>query len=205
MIDIARQVAAIGRYVELSGVDGGETVKVTLERRYQADLADVWDALTDVDRISRWMLPITGDLREGGTFSLEGNASGDILTCHEPDHLVVTFGGPTSVVDLRLTAEGDQTLLRFDHSVPLELAGGTGGALYVGPGWDGALLALGLYLDGELADDPIAAANSPEGQQFSAASLDAWAEVLEASGTADADTIAEAKQVSLAQFAPDLV
>ena len=205
MIDIARQIAAIGRYVELSGATGGETVKVTLERRYQADLADVWDALTDADRISRWMLPITGDLREGGTFSLEGNASGDILTCHEPDHLVITFGGPTSVVDLRLTAEGDQTLLSFDHSVPLELAGGTGGALYVGPGWDGALLALGLYLAGELADDPIAAANSTEGQQFSAASLDAWVEVLEASGTADAETIAEAKQVSLAQFAPDLV
>ena len=151
------------------------------------------------------MLPISGDLREGGTFSLEGNASGEVLTCDEPDHLVITFGGPTSIVDLRLTAEGEQTLLSFDHSVPLALAGGTAGALYVGPGWDGALLALGLYLDGELADDPIAAANSTEGQQFSAASLDAWVEVLEASGTADAETIAEAKQVSLAQFAPDLV
>ena len=205
MIDIARQIAAIGRYVELSGAGGAETVKVTSAGAIEADLADVWDALTDPDRISRWMLPISGDLREGGTFSLEGNASGEILTCHEPDHLVITFGGPTSMVDLRLTADGDQTLLSFDHSVPLELAGGTGGALYVGPGWDGALLALGLYLDGELAEDPIAAANSPEGQEFCARSIDAWVAVLEASGTADADTIAEAKQVSLAQFAPDLV
>lgn len=205
MIDIARQIAAIGRYVELSGADGGQTVKVTLERRYDAELADVWNALTDPDRISRWMLPISGDLRQGGTFSLEGNASGEILTCDEPDRLVITFGGPTSIVDLRLSAEGKQTLLSFDHAVPLELAGGTGGALYVGPGWDGALLALGLYLDGEVADDPVAAANSIEGQQFCAASLDAWVTVLEASGTADAATIAEAKQVSLTQFAPDLV
>ena len=204
MIDIARQIAAIGRHVELVNSDG-ETVSVTISRRYDADQVDVWNALTDPDRISRWMLPISGDLRQGGSFSLEGNASGEILTCDEPDHLVITFGGPTSIVDLRLTAEGGQTLLSFDHSVPLELAGGTAGALYVGPGWDGAVLALGLYLDGEQAEDPVAAANSPEGQEFCARSIDAWVAELEASGTADAATIAEARQVSLAQFAPDLV
>jgi uncharacterized protein YndB with AHSA1/START domain len=204
MIDIARQIAAIGRHVEILAA-GGETVSVTLTRRYDAERADVWDALTDPDRISRWMMPISGDLRVGGTFSLEGNASGEILTCDEPDHLVITFGGPTSIVDLRLTTEGEQTLLSFDHSVPLALAGGAAGALYVGPGWDGALLALGLYLSGEVAADPVAAANSPEGQEFCARSVDAWVAVLEASGTADAATIARAKQASLAQFAPDLV
>ena len=62
MIDIARQIAAIGRHVEVLAA-GGETVSVTLSRRYDAELADVWDALTDPDRISRWMLPISGDLR----------------------------------------------------------------------------------------------------------------------------------------------
>ena len=67
------------------------------------------------------------------------------------------------------------------------------------------MLALGLYLDGEQAEDPVAAANGPEGQEFCARSIDAWVAELEASGTADAATIAEARQVSLAQFAPDLV
>ena len=108
MIDIARQIAAIGRHVELVN-SGGETVSVTISRRYDADLVDVWNALTEPDRISRWMLPISGDLRQGGSFSLEGNASGEILTCDKPDHLVITFGSPTSIVDLRLTAEGGQT------------------------------------------------------------------------------------------------
>ena len=52
MIDIARQIAAIGRQVEL--LDAGcETVSVTITRRYDAELVDVWDALTDPDRISR--------------------------------------------------------------------------------------------------------------------------------------------------------
>ena len=78
------------------------------------------------------------------------------------------------------------------------------GALYVGPGWDGALMALGLFLRGEVSDDPVAAANSPQGQEFSRQSVHAWAAAVESSGTASTEEIAAATQMSLAQFAPDL-
>ena len=183
MIDIVQQISAISREV----ATGEETAAVTLQRRYPAAVADVWEAITDPDRVRRWFLPLTGDLRPGGTFQLEGNAGGDILSCEPPEHLAVTFGGETSLVDVRLSAEGEQTLLILEHSVPLSLAGSAAGALYVGPGWDGALMGVALYLDGKVAEDPVAAANSPEAQQFCVESIDAWTAAVEATGSADAE------------------
>ena len=201
MIDIVNQISAISRQVTADT----DTVAVTLQRRYPAAVADVWNAITDPDRVRRWFLPLTGDLRPGGSFQLEGNASGEIISCEPPEHLAVTFGGETSLVDVRLSADGEQTLLILEHSVPLSLAGSAAGALYVGPGWDGALMGVALYLDGQVADDPVAAANSPEAQQFCIESIDAWTAAVESTGSADADAIAAARQAGLAQFAPDLV
>ncbi len=205
IIDIAKQIGAISREVSRQQTESGETVAVTLQRRYPADQADVWQAITDPDRVRRWFLPLTGDLREGGNFQLEGHAGGDIMTCEPPRHLMVTFGGETSIVDVLLSGDGQQTLLKLTHSVPIELAGSGAGALYVGPGWDGALLGIALYLAGEAVGDPVAAANSPEVQDFNVSSIKEWVAAIEASGTADADAIAAAQQASLAQFAPDLV
>ena len=81
MIDIAQQIGAINRQVAIATVQDTESVVVTAERRYPAEVTDVWSALTDPERIRRWFMPISGDLTEGGQFQLEGNASGDILTC----------------------------------------------------------------------------------------------------------------------------
>ena len=141
--------------------------------------------MTDPERIKRWFMPISGELREGGDFQLEGNAGGGILTCEPPRLLRVTFGGETSIVELRLTPDGDDdTVLELEHTVPLEMAHSGAGALEVGPGWDGALLGLGRYLGGEAVEDPVAAANSPEAQEFSRESVNAWTKTVEASGTA---------------------
>ena len=204
MIDLINQLKAIHRRVDKRTADGGEVVGVLLQRRYGAAVEDVWDAVTDPDRLKRWFMPISGDLRVGGTFQLEGNAGGEILRCEPPRLLKVTFGGPTSLVELRLTAEGeDGTALEMEHTVPIEMAGSGAGALFVGPGWDGMLLALALFLQGEVAEDPIAAANSPEAQAFSRQSVHVWADTIRASGTATTDEIDALTQMSLAQFAPD--
>jgi uncharacterized protein YndB with AHSA1/START domain len=207
MIDIASQLKAIHRQVEqqLPADGSGERVSVLLRRGYDAPIDDVWDAVTQPDRIKRWLMPISGELRVGGSFQLEGNAGGEILTCEPPRLLKVTFGAPTSIVEVRLTPDGDgDTLLELEHTVPIEIAQSGAGALYVGPGWDGALLGLGLFLRGEAVGDPVAAANSPEAQEFSKQSVHAWAEVVKDSGTATAEQLAGATEVSLAQFAPDL-
>jgi uncharacterized protein YndB with AHSA1/START domain len=206
MIDIASQLNAISRKVErLAPGDGsGERVCVLLRRGYDAPIADVWDAVTQPDRIKRWFMPISGELRVGGSFQLEGNAGGEILACEPPHLLRVTFGGPTSVVELRLTAQGEGgALLELQHTVPIEMAQSGAGALYVGPGWDGALLGLGLYLRGEAVGDPVAAASSVEARDFSRQSVHAWIKVVQHSGTATAEQLAAATEVSLAQFAPD--
>jgi uncharacterized protein YndB with AHSA1/START domain len=206
MIDIASELKAIHRQVErqLPADGSGELVSVLLRRSYDAPVDDVWDAVTRPDRIKRWFMPISGELRAGGSFQLEGNAGGDILACEPPRLLKVSFGGPTSIVELRLTPEGDSdTVLELEHTVPIEMAQSGAGALYVGPGWDGALLGLGLFLRGEAIGDPVAAANSPEALEFSKQSVHAWVEVVNDSGTATDEELAAATQVSLAQFAPD--
>jgi hypothetical protein len=132
------------------------------------------------------------------------NAGGDILKCEPPRFLQLTFGGPTSLVELRLSSAGDnETILELEHTVPIEMAGSGAGALYVGPGWDGAFMALGLFLDGVVSDDPVAAGNSPQGQEFSRQSVHSWAAAIESSGTATMDEIGAATAASLAQFAPD--
>lgn len=204
MIDIASQLEAIHREVGKRPVNGSEVIGVLLRRSYPAPIDDVWDAVTDPDRVKRWFLPLSGDLRTGGSFQLEGNAAGDILECAPPRLLKVTFGGPTSLVELRLSPDGDNdTVFELEHTVPIEMAGSGAGALYVGPGWDGALMALDLFLHGEVAADPVAAANSLEALAFSEQSVHAWTAVVEFSGTATTDEIAAATEASLAQFAPD--
>jgi uncharacterized protein YndB with AHSA1/START domain len=205
-MDIASQLDAIQREVERTPAtdDAGERVSVLMRRTYDTPIQDVWDALTQPDRIQRWFMPITGDLRPGGSFQLEGNASGDILTCDAPTLLRVTFGDATSIVELRLISESESdTVLELEHTVPIEMAQSGAGALYVGPGWDGALLGLGLYLSGEAVGDPGEAANSPEALEFSKGSVDAWVAVVEDSGTATSEELAAAIEVTRAQFAPE--
>jgi uncharacterized protein YndB with AHSA1/START domain len=206
MIDIAAQLTAIHRRVErqLPADGAGEVVSVLLRRRYDAPVGDVWDAVTQPARITRWFLPISGELRPGGTFQLEGNAGGEILACEPPRLLKVSFGGPTSIVELRLTPDGaGATVVELEHTVPIELAQSGAGALYVGPGWDGALLGLGRFLGGEAVGDPVAAASSPEALEFASQSVHAWAEAVRDSGTATDEQLAAATATSLTQFAPD--
>src|SRR5690242_797437 len=205
MIDITRHLNAIHRKVEqLPPADGsGERVSVLLQRAYDAPVDDVWDAVTKPDRIKRWFMPISGELRVGGNFQLEGNAGGEILTCEPPRLLRVTFGMPTSIVEVRLIAQGDSdTLLELEHTVPIEMAQSGAGALFVGPGWDGALMGLDLFLRGEAVGDPTKAANSPQALEFSKQSVHAWAAVVKDSGTATAEQLAAATEISLGQFAP---
>ena len=205
MIDIINQIEAIDRDVSRREGADGEEVAVLIRRSYDAPNTDVWDALTDPERVKRWFYPVSGDLRAGGTFQLEGNAGGDIVRCEPPRLLRVTFGGPTSLVELRLSSEGeDRTVLELEHTVPIAMAMNGAGSLYTGPGWDGAFVSLDLYLHGVVADDPVAAANSPEALELSRQSVHAWISVVEASGTATADEIAAAAEMSFATFAPGL-
>ncbi|GAA2596493.1 SRPBCC family protein [Dactylosporangium fulvum] len=204
MIDIVNEISAIHRDVVRRPAGSGEVVSVVVRRTYDADVEDVWDALTDPDRIKRWFMPISGDLRPGGAFQLEGNAGGDVLECERPRRFKVTFGAPNSLVEVRLSGTAnDRTEFVLEHTVPIEMAGSGAGALFVGPGWDGGTMGLGLFLRDEAVGDPVAAANSPEVVEFNRHSVQAWIAAVEASGTATADEIAAGTEVALRQYVPD--
>jgi uncharacterized protein YndB with AHSA1/START domain len=198
MIDIMREIDAIRRSVRRDE----ESVSVAIDRTYPTSVEDVWEAITTPERIARWFAPISGDLREGGEFQVEGNANGQILKCDKPNLLRMTYGAPNSIVEIRLVPDGDSTTLEVEHTVPLEIARNGSGAMWVGPGWDGGFLALGQYLRGEAPEDPVAAEGSVERQQFNAKSVHAWAEAARLSGTATEEEIAAGIQVTLQQFAP---
>lgn len=118
MIDIVNQINATHREIGNSPVATGEGRSLLLRRSYDAAIEDVWDACTTPDRISRWLAPITGDLRPGGTFQLEGNAAGQILHCEEPHLLKVTWAmgeGMVTEVEVRLSRGPDSdTVLELE-------------------------------------------------------------------------------------------
>lgn len=202
MRDLIDELATVHRQATRENADGDEMVRVTMRRRYSTDAADLWSALTEPDRIARWFMPVSGDLCEGGSFQLEGNASGDILTCQAPSLLRTTFGGAESILTLTITPEGDaETELQLEHTVPLSMAQNVAGALFVGPGWDGAFLGLGLYIAGEAVGDPHEFANSPEVVRFNVVSIDRWTTVADQAG-ATPEEIEQGRAMALAQFAP---
>ena len=61
-----------------TAVDGRDAKQIVAERTYPAPAADVWDALTNTERLPRWFAPVSGDLHLGGRYAIEGNASGTI-------------------------------------------------------------------------------------------------------------------------------
>jgi len=58
-------------------------------------------------------------------------------------------------------------------------------------------------IQGLVADNPFAAANAPEAIEFSRQSVESWTRVVASSGTATEDEIAAAREMSMAQFAPE--
>ena len=100
MRDLIDELEAVRRRTGDVALPGGAAKVVALERTYPAEIDDVWDAITTAERIARWFLPVSGDLRLGGTYQLEGNAGGEIRACEPPRRLQVTwiFGAATVAV-----------------------------------------------------------------------------------------------------------
>lgn len=169
--------------------DGQPARELVIERTYDTDVDDMWDAVTNPERIPRWFLPIKGDLRLGGHYQLEGNASGEVLACDPPAHFGVTweYGGSVSWVDVRLHAgPGGSTRLRLEHVALVEDSEmwdqfGPGA---VGIGWDLGLWGLTEHLrTGAAIAAEVAAGRAGPDAEFMARSSDAWCEADIANGT----------------------
>jgi hypothetical protein len=84
MFDIDPQISAVGRAVGTKERDGREAKVVTISQAYDTDVDDLWEACTTADRLGRWFAPVSGELRLGGRYQIEGNASGTVERCDPP-------------------------------------------------------------------------------------------------------------------------
>lgn len=181
----------VTREVRSSTRDGLPTKVVVASRTYNTDQADLWDALTNGERIPRWFLPISGDLKVGGRYQFEGNAGGLIERCQAPEVVAVTweYGGQVSWLQLELTPATQGTTLQLAHEAAIDdpTFWNQFGPGAVGVGWDLGLMGLGLYLSlasGETMDPKFADdwATTPEGTEFVRQAATGWADAAVADG-----------------------
>ena len=160
-------------------------------RTYPTHPADLWDALTNPERVPRWFSPIDGDLRLGGRYQITGNAGGTINRCDPPAALDLTweFAGAVSWVTLRLEPDGEGTRLTLEHIVLIKDVDSEHwkkfGPAAVGVGWDLSFLGLGWHIATGWAKTPEwekAWVTSDEAKSFMFASADAWRDADIANG-----------------------
>lgn len=201
-IDLLRHLGAVSREVHRQQREGQPVDVIVATRAYHTTVEDLWDALSNPERIGRWFLPVSGDLRLGGRYALEGNASGTITRCDAPTALGLTWesGGQASWVAVTLVPDAATARLRLEHGAP---AGadmweqyGPGAA---GVGWELGLMGLALHIDTRAAVDPEAVAAwsaAPDGQTFMRRSSTSWADSWIASGADPAKARAAARKTS---------
>ncbi len=91
MKDVLDELAAARRTMGAATLPAGDAYTIELRRCYDAPVEDVWNAITDPERLGRWLKPVTGNLRLGGSFELDGGEHGEILRCDPPQRLRVSW------------------------------------------------------------------------------------------------------------------
>jgi uncharacterized protein YndB with AHSA1/START domain len=202
MIDVTHQISSVTRTVGSRTLEAGEARVVTVTQTYKADVDDVWDACTNPERIPRWFLPVTGELRLGGRYQFEGQAGGTIERCDPPRSFAATweFGGEVSWIEVRIAAADDGTRFTIEHVAHVDderwAEFGPGA---VGVGWDGAMMGLALHLSSGAANDPAevqAWTASLEGIRFMTESSEAWRAANVAAGETEAAARAAADRTT---------
>lgn len=198
MIDVDHQISAVSRTVGDRVLDAGAARVVTISQTYAYELDELWDAVTDAERIPRWFAPVSGDLSLGGRYQIEGNAGGTVERCDPPKGFALTweFGGEVSWVTVTLTPVADGTRFELEHVAHVDderwAEYGPGA---VGVGWDLAVLGLAQHLSDPTADVPQEArtswTESGEAARFMTRASEAWRDANVAGG-ADPDAAAAA-------------
>ena len=186
--DLSGAHPSIERTVSLLERDGQAASAITLARSFATTGADLWDAVTNGERIPRWFLPISGELRLGGRYQLEGNAGGVITACEPQAHFAVTweFGGDVSWVEVGVVDDGaGRARLTLTHIAHLSEHWDEYGPGAAGVGWEMGLLGLAIHLAApdEPMPDEAAFATSPDGKAFITGSSEAWGHAAVTAGT----------------------
>jgi uncharacterized protein YndB with AHSA1/START domain len=169
----------------------GEAKVQTVAQTYRTTVEDLWDAVTNPERLPRWFAPVTGDLQLGGRYQVEGNAGGTIEACEPPHRFRATweFAGQVSWIAVTVSADGDGAQLLLEHTalVPEDTSFweqyGPGAT---GVGWDLSFMGLAMHVatGQSIAGDAAAGWEAtPEGMAFITESSRLWAEQSVADGT----------------------
>ena len=149
----------------------------------------------------RWFLPISGDLRPGGRFAFEGNASGTISRCEPPRRIDATWeaGGQTSWVELRLRRS--RAAARVSRSSTSRTSPTTCGPSSArapsGSAGTAPCSGLTLYLDGGERPESIEAwSASDEGRAFYSQASERWVQASVDAGTPSGEAQAAGERVT---------
>jgi uncharacterized protein YndB with AHSA1/START domain len=133
-----------------------EGVRLEFVRTYPDPIEDVWEALTEPDRVARWLGKWSGDPTTGTVdFIMTEDEDGEpqpvkILTCEAPTDLVVEMSSPDGVWTLavNLSADAGTTTLVFTQRLaePYDPSS-------IGPGWHYYLDRLGAVVAGTPVPD----------------------------------------------------
>ena len=204
MTDVTHRISAVARTVGTRTLEAGEARVVTVARSYPDPVEDVWDACTTAERITRWLMPISGEPRLGGRYHLGGNAGGAVQPRDPPRSFAATweYGGDVSWIELRLDPEQDGTRFTLEHIAHVDDARWVEfGPGAVGVGWDSMLLGLTMHLEGDTSITPDKAMEwlvSPEGVRFVTESSAAWCAAAIAAGEEPEAAAAAAKRTTAA-------
>ncbi len=186
--DVEGNLGAAERSVWSMERDGRPARAVTLSRSYPTSVEDLWDAVTNGERIPRWFLPVSGELEPGGRYQLEGNAGGVVTACEPLSRFAVTweFGGEVSWLEVHCSDDGaGGARLTLTHTQQVSEHWGEYGPGALGVGWELGLLGLAIHLAQPAAPmpDPAAFAVSPDGRAFISGSSEGWELAAVAFGT----------------------
>lgn len=103
-IDVGRQLAEVRRSVDARPGAHGVRSLITLSQDFAAEAADVWRAVTTPEELRSWFGPVTGELRQGARYEVEGDTTGTIMSCAPSRGFAATweYGGDTSTLRVTL-------------------------------------------------------------------------------------------------------
>lgn len=186
--DVESHLGAMERSVGYLERDGKPASGVTLSREFATSLEDLWDAVTNAERIPRWFAGVSGELALGGRYQIEGNASGTVTACEPLAYYALTweFGGDVSWVEVRLADPGSGSVqLSLTHTALLSPFWDQYGPGAVGVGWEMGFTGLALHVaqpDWQKPDE-VEFATSADGKAFITGSSEGWAQASIAAGT----------------------
>ncbi len=143
-----RTGASRGLVGSVRAIDGKAVVRI--EDSFDTGIDDLWSAITDPDRLARWIGKVEGDLRLGGEFRASFTSTyegpGRVDVCEPPHRLQVTMDpgqDDETVVEAELSPDRDGTrIVVEERGLPV------GAAAAFGAGWQAHIEDLAAHLAG---------------------------------------------------------